>query len=105
MNRKEKFILTLVLGYFAILVTTILFSFPVKAALESGEEVQNATVLSCVLEEKLIRIYPSGVQYFITGMNGNPDGMVAVDVDKVIHVIYFTKDSPYKCSLTEETEL
>lgn len=62
-------------------------------------------IMTCDVKGKEYRFLPDSVDWYLQGMNGNPDGIILKDVNGNRHVIYFTKDSPYKCKIVEETGL
>lgn len=96
---KKEFILGALLVVAAILTLVV---YPLTREVQAEEELVNKSVLSCNVNGVVVRFYPKDVMFLLQGINGYPDGMVAKDSEGKVHNIFFTKDSPYKCAITEE---
>ena len=68
------------------------------------QEEKQIPVYSCAFHGELVRFKHTGLLFVLKGANGNPDGIIAKDTEGKMRVVYFTKDSPYKCSFVYENE-
>jgi len=88
-----------------LLCFVLLFSGNIAFANEDTTELPNKPVMQCVVDGEVVVFLPTKFMYIMEGLNGNPSGLMAEDTKGKVHTFFQVKNSPYKCSIVDESEV